>query len=160
MKDKVNIGDVFTFRDYLVAKYGERKMIDGEEYTVFKNHYKTYHIRILDTDKNRLLFDKHKYIDRFDKTRRIRHKDNFMIEIISDLPFQQYSGPGVVRYIRVPGKAILSKDEMIKYLNKQKLGVTCGDNCSCYHIGYPGLMEERQEFVDEMEEYDKQHQNG
>ena len=147
--DKVNIGDVFTFRDYRVAKYGKLKVIDGEEYTVFKNIYKTYHIRILDTEGNRMLFDRHKYTDRSGKDRMVRKEDNYMVEVISDLPLVEYAGPGAIRYLGVPGKAILSKEEMEKYLDKEKLAITC--NCSCYPIG-PEIFE----FAEEMKEYDRE----
>ena len=149
-KDKVSIGDVFTFRDYRVAKYGKLKVIDGEEYTAFKHIYKTFHIRILDTEGNRMLFDKHKYTDSFGKNRKVRKEDNYMVEVISDLPFVEYAGPGAIRNLGFPGKAILSKEEMVKYLDEEKLAITCGDNCSCYPIG-PEIFE----FAEEMKEYDR-----
>ena len=128
MENKVEIGDIYHFRDYIVGRTPEVKVIDGEEFVCYRNIYDDYYVRIKDCDENRELLN-------FE----IDDKKSYVVRVETNLPsylelrrtsvlYDGEMGAAYLYMIEVPGKCLKSKKAMAKFFDEKGLDIAFWDS--------------------------------
>lgn len=127
MVNKVEIGDIYHFRDCITSREAVVKVIDGEEFVCYKQNYDDYYVRIKDCEDNRELF-----------ASEIDDKKYCVVEVETNLPsyleLRRSSvlcddrGSAYLCIIGVPSKCLKSKEEMAKFFNDTGLGIAFWDS--------------------------------
>lgn len=135
--EKVKIGEMYTFRDFVPRKYGVKKVVDGKEGMFFEYVYSDYYFIIRDTDENKAVLDGEIEVDK-----------RYYMHVVTTFPPTELSGWGRVYQIAFPGECLLDKEKFKKYVGKEGLCMTNSVNAT--YAQHPDLWLDSYNDFDEL----------
>ena len=135
--EKVKIGEMYVFRDFIPRKYGDKKVIDGKEGTFLEHVYSDYYFVIRDTDENRSVLDGE-----------IQKDKRYYMHVVTTFPAREIAGWGRCYQIAFPGECLLDKEKFKTYVGD--MGVELANCVNATYAQHPDLWLDSYNDFDEL----------